>query len=271
MAIETTGKTIDAAIAAALAQLQTDRDSVSVEVLENPKSGFLGLGGTPARVRVKLIGEEDEPPKPVAPPKKREEAKPSAPVTSVQKTNPPVPPKKPDEPPMPQKSQKQDIGGVPSGAAAVLKGILDRMGIKDTAINEEPTEHHLMLNVSGANMGRLIGRRGETLDAVQRIVSASINRGASERRRIVVDAERYRAKREEALVQLALTTAEKAVKYNRDMLLEPMNAYSRHVIHTALQDNQYVTTHSVGNEPQRRVIISLSGANKKPAEVRKKV
>ncbi|MDR0325945.1 MAG: Jag N-terminal domain-containing protein [Oscillospiraceae bacterium] len=254
MAIETTGKTIDAAINAALEQLQTDRDSVTVEVLENPKTGFLGIGGTPARVRVKLVGEKDEEPPKAAPPPSRKET-----------AEKPKPLKKEEPKPAAQaapKPAKAAPTAAQSNAASILKGILDRMGIPGTAITERNEDRYLMLEVSGANMGRLIGRRGETLDSVQRIVSAAANRGAADRRRIVVDAERYRAKREESLEALARSTAEKAVKYNRDMLLEPMNAYSRHVIHTALQDNPYVTTHSVGNEPQRRVIISLSGAKK---------
>jgi spoIIIJ-associated protein len=251
MAIETTGKTIDSAIASALAELQTDRDSVTVEVLENPKSGFLGIGGTPARVRVKRLGEPDE--EPAAPPLKKE-----APAK-------PKPVKKADIPKKAAPSPVTAVSTPPAAASAasvVLKGILDRMGIPDTKITETSTERGLLMDVSGPNMGRLIGRRGETLDSVQRIVSLAANRGSAERVRVTVDAERYRAKREETLVALAHSTAEKAVKYNRDMLLEPMNAYSRHVIHTALQENPYITTHSVGNEPQRRVIISLSGAKK---------
>jgi spoIIIJ-associated protein len=251
MAIEATGKTIDSAIAAALAQLQTDRDSVTVEVLENPKSGFLGLGGTLARVKVKRLDEPDE--APVSPPEKPKPAvKPAA-----------KPASKPAAPVKQEPAAKP--AAVQSGASVILKGILDRMDITGAVITETEAERGLMLEVSGANMGRLIGRRGETLDSVQRIVSAAFNRSASERRRVIIDAERYRAKREETLVALAHSTAEKAVRYNRDMLLEPMNAYSRHVIHTALQENQYVTTHSVGNEPQRRVIISLSGAKKSAA------
>ena len=250
MAIETTGKTIDAAIKAALEQLQTDRDSVTVEVLENPKSGFLGIGGSPARVRVKRIGEEDE-----APPVPLRKEAPEKPKPAARKTEPKPAPAEP-------KPVSRPAAAAQSNASAVLKGILDRMGIPGAVVAEQEGDRGLLLEVSGANMGRLIGRRGETLDAVQRIVSAAVNRGAADRRRIIVDAERYRAKREESLESLARSTAEKVVRYNRDMLLEPMNAYSRHVIHTALQDNPYVTTHSVGNEPHRRVIISLSGAKK---------
>ncbi|MDR1669562.1 MAG: protein jag [Oscillospiraceae bacterium] len=254
MAIETTGKTIEIAIAAALRELNTDRDSVTVEVLENPKPGFLGLGGSPAKVLVKMIGEEDPPQGKETPNEPAKEAK-KKPVK--QPASPPVT-APPAANPQPAKAAASQGGG----ASVILKGVLDRMGLTNASVEEIETEHHLLLNVTGQNLGRLIGRRGETLDAVQRIVSAAYNRGLPERRRIVIDAEKYRAKREEALAALAVSTAEKVVKYNRDMLLEPMNAYSRHIVHTALQDNPYVTTHSVGNEPQRRVIISLSGAKK---------
>ncbi|MCL2004022.1 MAG: Jag N-terminal domain-containing protein [Oscillospiraceae bacterium] len=265
MAIETTGKTIDAAIAAALEELQTDRDSVTVEVLENPKPGFLGLGGTLARVKVKRFGEPDEPVAAVPPPKKEAPAKPvKKPEKAAEPASPPAKAKPAAAAPSAAKTASQ-----PSPAAVVLKGILDRMGIPDAVIAEKESERGLLLDVSGPGMGRLIGRRGETLDSVQRIVSAAANRGTEERRRVIVDAERYRAKREEALAALAHSTAERAVKYNRDMLLEPMNAYSRHIVHSALQDNPYVTTHSVGNEPQRRVIISLSGAKKSAAPPRR--
>ncbi|MDR1693513.1 MAG: Jag N-terminal domain-containing protein [Oscillospiraceae bacterium] len=281
MAIETTGKTIDLAISAALTQLGADRDSVTVEVLENPKTGFLGIGGTPAKVRVTRIGEEEPaspapaavPPKPTV--RQSEKAVPAAPVKekplAVEKAAPAAKPElkpaaKAEPKTEPKPAKQTPPPGKPSDgdAARILKGILERMGLPNATISEIETEHHLQLNVNGANLGRLIGRRGETLDAVQRIVSAAYNRGKPERRRIVIDAEKYRAKREDALTALAVSTAEKVVRYNRDMLLEPMNAYSRHVIHTALQENPYVTTHSVGNEPQRRVIISLSGAKKKP-------
>ncbi len=252
MAIETTGKTIDIAIAAALKQLDADRDSVTVEVLENSKPGFLGIGGAPAKVRVKMIGEEDPPE--TAPVAKAE------PVKQQESKKKELPKQRPAEPE--NTTVKANVTQTQGAAAVILKGVLDRMGFQNASIEEIETDHHLQLNVTGPNLGRLIGRRGETLDAVQRIVSTAYNRGLAERRRIVIDAEKYRAKREEALIAMAVSTAEKVVKYNRDMLMEPMNAYSRHVIHTALQDNPYVTTHSVGNEPQRRVIISLSGAKK---------
>lgn len=104
-------------------------------------------------------------------------------------------------------------------------------------------------------MGELIGRRGETLDAIQHLVNYTVNRGGAGRVRVSLDAENYRAKRNEALENLAKKVASKAVKFRRDVTLEPMNAYERHVIHTALQDYPGVTTSSTGTEPNRRVVV----------------
>ena len=110
----------------------------------------------------------------------------------------------------------------------------------------------------GDRLGALIGRRGETLDAIQQLTVYSVNRNLSHRVRIHVDAEGYRAKREESLVRLARKVAGKVVRYRRNVTLEPMNAYERHVIHTALQDYPDVTTYSVGTEPNRRTVVAYS-------------
>ena len=109
---------------------------------------------------------------------------------------------------------------------------------------------------TGSGMGAVIGRRGETLDAIQHLTNYAVNRGSDKHMHISVDAESYRAKREESLVRLAEKMAAKAVKYKRSMALEPMNSYERHVIHTALQDYEGVTTSSTGTEPNRRVVVS---------------
>ena len=110
----------------------------------------------------------------------------------------------------------------------------------------------------GENLGALIGRRGETLDAIQQLTSYSVNRGQTKRVRIHLDAEGYRAKREESLTRLARKVAGKVVKYRKNVTLEAMNAYERHVIHTALQDYPDVTTYSVGTEPNRHTVVAYS-------------
>lgn len=137
-----------------------------------------------------------------------------------------------------------------------LEGLLSRMG---TAAEIEMTVKEngsILVNLSGEGMGAIIGRRGETLDAIQHLTNYAVNRGLEDRTHISIDAENYRSKREESLVHLAEKMAAKTLKYRRSMALEPMNSYERHVIHTALQDYEGVTTCSTGTEPNRRVVIS---------------
>ena len=114
----------------------------------------------------------------------------------------------------------------------------------------------VVVNLSGPGMGAVIGRRGETLDAIQHLTNYVVNRGSDKHMHISVDAESYRAKREESLVRLAEKMAEKVIKYKRSMALEPMNSYERHIIHAALQNYEGVTTSSTGTEPNRRVVVS---------------
>ena len=217
--LEKTGRTEDEAIAAALAELGMDRDDVSVTVVERAKSGFLGIGASPAVVRV----EYEAPDEPVV-----EEAKP--------KTEAPA----------------QDYPEI----RAFLTGLLERMGTKaDIEITARDSKG-VVVNLSGPNMGAVIGRRGETLDAIQHLTNYVVNRGSDKHMHISVDAESYRAKREESLVRLAEKMAAKVIKYKRSMALEPMNSYERHIIHTALQDYEGVTTSSTGTEPNRRVVVS---------------
>ena len=120
------------------------------------------------------------------------------------------------------------------------------------------TDNGLRLCIDAETMGLLIGRRGETLDAIQYLTSYAINRDNETRVRVSVDAGDYRLKREEALQHLAAKMAGKAVKYHRNFTLEPMNAYERHVIHAALQDYPEVTTFSTGSEPHRRIVVAYA-------------
>ena len=117
---------------------------------------------------------------------------------------------------------------------------------------------HTAARAAARRLGGLIGRRGETLDAIQQLTGYAVNHGQSKRVRIHIDAEGYRAKREESLERLARKVAGKVVKYRRNVTLEPMNAYERHVIHTALQDYPDVTTYSTGTEPNRRTVVAYS-------------
>ncbi len=141
-------------------------------------------------------------------------------------------------------------------AAAFLAGLTDRMGVP-VSIELMETPEQLRMQMVGENMSLLIGRRGETLDALQYLTSLNINRGRDEYLRVSIDTENYRAKREEALRKLAVRMAGRAKKSGRRVALEPMNPYERRILHSALQNDPEVTTHSEGEEPYRRVIITL--------------
>ena len=146
------------------------------------------------------------------------------------------------------------------GAEDFLTGLFERMEI-DIKIDIKEEDGALNVTLSGQDPGAIIGRRGETLDAIQRLTNNVVNRGTTGRKRVNIDAENYRQRRNETLESLAERTAGKVMKYRRSMTLEPMNAYERHVIHTALQSYDYISTHSVGTEPNRRIVVSYGRKN----------
>lgn len=231
--LEKSGKTEDEALAAALRELGLDRDDVSVEIIERAKSGFLGIGACPAVVRVEYEAPDEEP-----------AVEESAPVSE------------PEAPKPAASAEPKYAEGVKAETEKFLRGLLERMGVKAEIEITDRENGGILVNLSGPGMGAVIGRRGETLDAIQHLTNYAVNRGSDKRCHISVDAESYRAKREESLVHLAEKMAAKVVKYKRSMALEPMNSYERHVIHTALQNFEGVSTSSTGTEPNRRVVVS---------------
>ena len=295
--IDVTGKTEDEAVASALAQLGLDRDDVSVEILERAKKGFLGIGASPAKVRVTYeAAEEPKPaPAPVKPAEVRKPVPPRAPERSTEKPSPvekAVPAaavqeerkperseKKPPRPrsgrkPAPQQQAVEEAEAAAPAAAPAdlgepcndekarqiitfLEGLLEHMGSTAKAKVYLDPEGRYKVILEGEKLGALIGRRGETLDAIQQLTNYSVNKSGEKRVRVHVDAENYRLKREESLQRLAQKMAAKAIKYRRNVTLDPMNAYERHVIHTALQDVAGVTTYSMGTDPNRRVIVAF--------------
>lgn len=239
--LEKSGKTEEAAIAAALEELGLDRDDVSVEIVERAKSGFLGIGASPAVVRVQYEAPDEEL-ETVA--EAAAESPAAAPAEAQPAAAPAAPAAAADEP--------ESYARI----RAFVSGLLEHMGIQAEIEITARENGGVNVNLSGSNMGAVIGRRGETLDAIQHLTNYAVNRGSDKHMHISVDAESYRAKREESLVRLAEKMAAKAIKYKRSMALEPMNSYERHVIHTALQDYEGVTTSSTGTEPNRRVVVS---------------
>ena len=268
--IEKTGRTTDDAIAAALAELRLEREDVTVEVLQLPKSGFLGFGAVPAKVRVGFVvpdepkaeapkqPKQDKPVKAEAP-KQEKSAKAEAPKQEKPaKAEAPKQPKQ-DKPAKAEKQEKVPAEPKEEDLAAIrsfLEGLLERMGV-EAQMQIRPRENGgVIVELSGEDMGAIIGRRGETLDAIQHLTNYVVNKDTDKRLHISVDAEGYRSKREEQLAHLAEKMAATAIKYKRPMALEPMNSYERHVIHTALQNYEGVTTSSTGTEPNRRVVVS---------------
>ena len=238
--LEKTGKTEDEAVAAALSELGLERDDVSVEIIERAKSGFLGIGAIPARVRISWESDEDE-----------AEAESAAAVKAEAPAAEPAaePAKAPAAVPVDEPAEYAAI-------RSFLSGLLERMGVDAVITITEREGGGILVDLSGPGMGAVIGRRGETLDAIQHLTNYAVNHDSDKHLRISVDAENYRAKREESLVRLAEKMAEKTIKYKRSMALEPMNSYERHVIHAALQNYEGVTTASSGTEPNRRVVVS---------------
>ena len=274
--IDMTGKTEDEAIRRALEQLGLERDDVSVEILERAKSGFLGIGGSPATVRVSYDDGQPEPkPEPVKPePKSAAPKAEKKPVYCAEVLQKEVRAREKQE----REAKRGERRAEPKAETAprepavlgeevrdekseqirtFLSGLLEHMDAKAEVKVYEAEKNRYKVILEGEKLGALIGRRGETLDAIQQLTNYSINRGGeSKRARVQIDAENYREKREESLERLAQKVAGKVVKYRRNVTLEPMNAYERHVIHTALQDTQYITTFSIGTEPNRRVVVS---------------
>ena len=259
--IDVTGKTEEEAIAKALEQLGMDRDDVSVEILERAKSGFLGLGGNPARVRVSY-GPEDA---------GLDEAEPIAPIKPVKSEKPKAESKPAPQPkPQPKKEEKKPEPKVEippidlpisedSNAqriTAFLSGLLENLEAPAQIKVYEMEKGRYKVILEGDKLGALIGRRGETLDAIQQLTNYAVNARGEKRIRVHVDAENYRAKREASLESLAHKVAGKVNKYRRSVTLEAMNAYERHVIHASLQDEPHITTYSIGTEPNRRVVVA---------------
>ena len=286
------GKTIDLAIEAALTQLGLDRDSVSVTVLQQAKPGFLGFGAQPAKVQVAYEVPEPKPepapkaksalgaasrskPKaPAAPVKKAEAPKaekkveppkvePKVEKKAEPKTEKPVKaekkvekaPKEPKAPVAPKEYTAAEAGSVEEKIEIFLKGLLEHM--ESTAVPHawKENDNTYKVDLVGDDLGYLIGRRGDTLDAIQHLANYTINREVEGHIRINVDAEAYRQKREDSLRRYARKKAQQVLKARRRTTLEPMNAYERHVIHAALQEMENITTHSTGTEPNRRVVI----------------
>ena len=276
--VEATGKTIEDAVRSGLVQLGLTRDEVTVEVLSEPKSGFLGIGSKPAVVRVTAKEEaehvlqrqqEDV--------RKAEEAeKQAADAAGIAVAEPPCP-EEPVSAPAESEidhpadgaedsiaaspadeaaDQKEDFTAEEAAAKAreFLQEVLKNMGMQ-VVIEKMIKPDKIILHLHGKNLGILIGKHGQTLDALQYLTNLTTNQGKETRHFIMLDVENYRHRREETLKQLALRLSGRVKKKGDRVVLEPMNGYERKIIHVALQDADHVRTESEGQDPYRHVVI----------------
>ncbi len=284
--VEKWGDSIDQAVDLALRDLKLTREDVDVEVLEEPSKGFLGIiGNTLAKVRVTRKGaaaQKEEPKedkgfqaveKKAAPEKETADEQVKEKTSDEQKqdrrwkknTN-----KKPlsdlidtEESLTPDFTTEEvdfhkQIKELPPcdehPALTFLQDVISEMGLKLT-MNAKADDNNVYIDLEGEDCGTIIGRRGQTLDALQYLTSLVVNKDHEEYIKVVIDAEDYRARREKTLEQLADKMAKKALKSHRSLKLDPMNPYERKVIHATLQSNPKVTTRSEGQDPYRRVVI----------------
>ncbi|SFS04727.1 RNA-binding cell elongation regulator Jag/EloR [Anaeromicropila populeti] len=224
--VEFTAKTVDDAITEALIKLETTSDKVEWKVIEKESRGVLGLFSRPARITVRLKAEEQE-----------------------EKVN------------VVENVISKTVGNAVSNYEAVasefLKNVLREMKISANVETKLVDENQLDINIDGQDMGVLIGKRGQTLDSLQYLTSLVVNKESSAYIKVKIDTENYRERRKETLENLAKNIAFKVKRSKHSVSLEPMNPYERRIIHSALQHDKFVETHSEGEEPYRKVVVTL--------------
>lgn len=256
--IESSGRSVDEAVAAGLETLGVERDAVEVEVLDEGSRGLLRIGARPARVRLIVaaatVPEEEPPPPPTPPP--TPEPSPAAEAEAVSVAEAPAVPT----------TIEDELRSIAPVASQTVEEMLAKMGIRARIEDyvklpqDEEDYHKLVLNVRGQDLGILIGRRGETLEALQYLTRLIVGREVEHRVNLIVDVEGYRVRRERSLQQLAQRMAERAVATGRRQVLEPMSAAERRIVHMALRHHSEVVTESIGEDDNRKVTIFLRGS-----------
>ena len=272
--IRVSAKTVDDAITEALIQLGVTSDKLEYEVIEKGSAGFLGIGMKQAVIEARRKPEPkpvvEEAPVEVSEPEaapEKKEVKPERPAYKKEvhteeksfakkETAEAVKEEKKEEP----KKERELVEVQPQTISAVeefLKNTLTAMGMEVALKTEIDKDGALCVDMSGEHMGILIGKRGQTLDSLQYLANRVANKHQDGYVRVKLDTENYRARREETLKHLAKNIAHKVKRNRRPVALEPMNPYERRIIHSALQSDPYVTTHSEGEEPYRKVVVTL--------------
>lgn len=233
-------KTIEEAVQSALEQLQKSEDEVEIRVVQEPSRGFLGIGSKEAIVEVMLKETDDLPKQPEGSSERLTQAASVIEDDHARSVN--------------RSADDEQLAETVNIAFRFLKDVLQKMNV-DVHIRQKYEHDRVLFDISGPKLGMIIGRRGQTLDALQYLTNVVANRHAARYVRIVLDAENYREKRKEALHNLADRLAKKAIRTHQKVVLEPMNPAERKIIHTYLHDYAGVSTKSEGEEPNRRVVL----------------
>lgn len=259
--IEATGKTIEDAVRSGLVRLGLMEEEVTIEVLAEPKSGFLGFGSKPAKVRLTEKARKNAPIYDIEEEEERKAAPPAAPKTAeaapAEDLTAEVPEEPVEEPAAGEAEPAEETFTAEEAAAkakAFLQDVLRNMGI-EVMIEKMIKSDKIILHLHGKNLGILIGKHGQTLDALQYLTNLTTNQGEETRHFIMLDVENYRQRREETLKQLAVRLAGRVKRSGEKVVLEPMNGYERKIIHVALQNEAHVRTESEGQDPYRHVVI----------------
>lgn len=231
--VEFTGKNVDDALTESLISLETTSDKVEWEVIEKESKGVLGLFSRPARIRVRVKQEEVKEQVLTMPQENSEDAIMKSDASNVLNDN------------------------IADVAKSFMKKVLDEMHISGEIRVELKEGNQLDIDIVGEDMGVLIGKRGQTLDSLQYLTSLVVNKESSVYVKVKLDTENYRERRKETLENLARNIAYKVKRSKHSVSLEPMNPYERRIIHSALQYDKFVDTHSEGEEPYRRVVVTL--------------
>ncbi|SET51785.1 RNA-binding cell elongation regulator Jag/EloR [[Clostridium] polysaccharolyticum] len=237
--VEFTGKNVDDALTEALIAMEATSDKVDWEVIEKESKGVLGLFSRPARIRVKMK-QEEKAEVAAEKPQVKEEINVASAVFDF----------------------NADGASIIEAAKAFLTKVLSEMHISAEIKVELKDGNQLDIDIVGEDMGVLIGKRGQTLDSLQYLTSLVVNKESSVYVKVKLDTENYRERRKETLENLAKNIAYKVKRSKHSVSLEPMNPYERRIIHSALQYDKFVDTHSEGEEPYRRVVVTLKNNNR---------
>ena len=277
--VEVSAKTVDDAITKACIELEVSSDRLDIQVISEGSSGFLGFGSKPAVIKVRKKEEPDWNLEEMAAPEEEKKNPPIQEETPVKAEAPKKEPAKNEQPrkePVKKEASKKENSGKPmekepspvktkeeivmmkASAQSFLDGVFKAMELPvDITMEYNPEQESLDIDFAGEDMGILIGKRGQTLDSLQYLVSLVVNKDQKDYVRVKLDTENYRKRRKETLENLAKNIAYKVRRTRKPVSLEPMNPYERRIIHSALQNNRYVETYSEGNEPSRHVVITL--------------